>query len=397
MEELAEQTDISRKGRRISFMEKDYNKSIILSVLLAFAAIVGVITFFVAKGTDEDFVKEVKGSEAYIFGFEPSQLVTKEMASEPVHTIPDEFKTILRFGEDGMEESEKKSLNAMNDVTYNDAGTSKWGALSNGWMMYAIGDQGSFATFEDSLIGITGKTKLRENIEVDQNGWIGLSTGGYRAGTITAGGEHYLIMQYYVDGWGTCAFVTLDPNAVNNGKEILDKNVLCYIDDESVMTGTDFSEDGLSEEEIEFIKKEIDEGAKYCYFTVDKDFEKMRLLFSTEYFSRIKELYIRDIDTDSITYPSEEEEHDEEECVFVIDNVHNGQTFQIVIFADKDPGEPEFAAVEYNESATVKNRQAQASETISGNEEETSETEETEEQKTESSDENYDIIEVTEN
>ena len=208
--------------------------------------------------------------------------------------------------------------------------------------------------FGDCVRDITGAKAISFNPGARQDGCIGLSYGGYMTGTFFADLRPYYVIAYYLEGEGACAYITSNTENLSSGYELISENIKTIIEDESVLQGTYFEGDYVDESDP--YADEILGDAKYCNITPKKDFSKMRMLFTASNFEAIKNIYLRRVENNDVIYPSDNEEHEDNELVFVVDNVKSGELFKIVMFSDEDIDGIRAAAVEYEDSEAVKAR-----------------------------------------
>lgn len=88
-------------------------------------------------------------------------------------------------------------------------------------------------------------------------------------------------------------------------------------------------------------------------FTAQKDFEKMRMIITGKNFLDITEIKIIDDKTQKEYLPDDDEYHEIDEAVFVIDNVSKGDKFTCNMLTTENITDIRTCAVEYNESAMV--------------------------------------------
>lgn len=250
-------------------------------------------------------------------------------------------------------------VNIPENLSVNESGAGIWlNKSDNEWFMYSFDNIDSINGQKENIKQILSLSDLVVTIINRQDGYIGLSQGGYISGTFTAGDKPYYIVSYYLAGIVNCAYMTTDVSKLTEGNNLIKENALTMILPSEYYEGTGDESDVIVDIDSDPYVKEFLNNAKYCEFYSKKDYNKMRLIFSCHNFENVEEIYVRrhyNDKNDEIYYPAENEECMDDEVVFVIDNVKENDNFDFVIFSDNSPGKVRATAVEYKESSHVKN------------------------------------------
>ena len=91
-------------------------------------------------------------------------------------------------------------------------------------------------------------------------------------------------------------------------------------------------------------------------FTAQKDFEKMRMIITGKNFLDITEIKVINDKTQKEYLPDDNEYHEIDEAVFVIENVSKGDKFTCNMLTTENVTDIRTCAVEYNESAMVNSK-----------------------------------------
>ncbi len=339
---------------RRNFSKSDY---IIAGIAVLFA--VSVIVFMLISSFKKNDDKKTEQSDP----LQPlkaqlvSDVITKEPNTDINYVNSDYFST--KYSSDNVDIYIPKDLSA------NETNKGIWFKKSdNEWFLYSF----------DKINSINGQNNnIKQILSTQgdiiispinrQDGYIGISQGGYIAGTFTVKDNPYYIISYYIDGVINCAYMTVDLSKIDEGNNLIKENALTMILPSEYFNGTGDEDSEVVDIDSDPFAEEFMKGAKYCEFYAKKSYKKMRLIFTCENFKEIQKIYIRrhyENKDDDICYAAENEEHAEDEVVFVIDNVNENDKFDFVMFSDGYPGKVRATAVEYEESSHVKRKTSDA-------------------------------------
>ena len=255
-------------------------------------------------------------------------------------------------------ETQTNTVYCYNNIPVNETGDGFWQKISEDeYFMYRLNEVESVKAYGTMLEEMFPGLDVHIEPIGRQIGFLGLTNGGYATAMASVDDSVYYLLSYYIEGEISCAYMTSDANKLLKGYDLVTENIKTMIYPEEYLdnTGEDGEEPDITPISDPYIN-EIKNDAKYCNITVKKNFTKMRVLFTAEHFNYIDNIYMRRMKDDTIIYQAEGEEHEEDEAVFVVDNVNNGEEFQFVIFSDRDIGKFDACTVEYTESEAVKAR-----------------------------------------
>ena len=318
---------------------------VVLSIIVAFASVVLLITGGLPelKKGETSAPSPVSENSIKPYGFETSDIITEsvnaDLSPSDISVYSKTYETVLGI------------LYMLNNASYRTTDKGFWADLGpDEWVLYSFLADTDLYTYVSQIKDITGQKSLLIETEVEQSGYIGAAFGGFSAGCFLDGdGTQYYIESFVADCMG-CAYLTTNKDKVFSGYDLIKKNIMTMIPDPAVLEGSGDDDDEVIKDQALKVD-ELVNGAKYNNFSQPRDYKKMRLLFTTTHFEKINKLYLRRVETDEIIYPADDEPHADTECQFIVDNVHAGEQFQMVVFSDDDPGEVDMRALEYDDSS----------------------------------------------
>ena len=248
-------------------------------------------------------------------------------------------------------------IEQINDLEVNVYSKNPYVPLTNGgyvnksdseWFLYSSEDTNTLDCYKDTIEHIISQKIADIKQLYQKDGYIGITPGGFSAGSFTVGNKNYYILSYYIQGEQSCGYMTSEERLLNQGLDLLTENILTMVYDISVLEGTgDLETDDVVPYNDPYLE-ELRSDAQHIDFAPNRSFDKMLLIAASDKMSSANKIYLRRAKDNSIIQEDHTIPHKNDEIMFVVDAVQENEKFQLVVFSSDKIEIDRIGALDYN-------------------------------------------------